>query len=94
MLMHVLASRLGVRRHIALLHNLQLYYPSQRQRGHTNENPTVSEFLKNTQSLRVINLINIRHITGNCQGSKRKTYDLESAQLNLPLKKRKRHHSH
>jgi len=47
--------------------------------------------MKNTQSLRVINSILIAEITGhgNCRGSKRKVYDLESVDLNNPFKKRK-----
>ena len=49
--------------------------------------------MRNTQSMRVINSIWIKDLTGNCRGCKRKAYDLESVELsdiNKPLKKRKR----
>ena len=51
----------------------------------TNENPRVAELLKNTQSIRVINSIRVKDITGNCRGCKRKSYE--------PLKKQRRHRS-
>ena len=75
---------------------LEKFFGCQRQTGRTNENPTVAEFIKNTQSLRVINSIAVADITGrgNCRGSKRKAYDLESVDLNKPINKRKRHVSH
>ena len=72
---------------------LEKFFGCQRQRGATNENPTVAEFLKNTQSMRVINSIWVKDLTGNCRGCKRKAYDLESIELSdisKPLKKRKR----
>ena len=34
---------------------LEKFFGQQRQRGRTNENPNVFEFIKNTQALRVIN---------------------------------------
>jgi hypothetical protein len=34
---------------------LEKYFGCQRQRGGTNENPTVESFLKNTEALRVVN---------------------------------------
>ena len=76
---------------------LEKFFGVQRQRGRTNENPSVAEFLNNTQSVRVINTIWLKDITGNCRGCKRKSYDLESVNLNdlnQPLKKRKRHKSY
>ena len=75
---------------------LEKFFGCQRQKGRANENPTAGEFLKNKQSLRVINSINIKEVTGqlgNCRGTKRKDYDLENPILNMPLKKRKRRHS-
>ena len=42
----------------------------QRQRGATNENPNISQFLKNNQALRVINSIQIDTSKGNTRGSK------------------------
>ena len=72
---------------------LEKFFGRQRQRGRTNENPTVAEFLKNTQSLRVVDSIWIEDIVGNCRGSKRKAYDLEYVDLNKPLQKRRRWHT-
>ena len=72
---------------------LEKFFGIQRQQGKSNENPTVAQFLKNTQSIRVINSIWLKDITGNCRGCKRKSYDLESVDLNEPLKKRRRHTS-
>ena len=75
---------------------LEKFFGCQRQRGRVNENPTAAEFVKNTQSLRVINSICVNNITGNCRGTKHKSYDLESGDLHKPLKKRprKRNKSH
>ena len=75
---------------------IEKFFGCQRQKGRSNENPTVAEFIKNTQSLRVINSIWLKDITGNCHGCKRKSYDLESVNMqsiNRPLSKRKRHGS-
>ena len=72
---------------------LEGFFGCQRQCGRTNENPTVCQFLKNTQSICVINSICVDEITGNCHGCKRKSYDLEYVDLNQPLKKRHRHYS-
>jgi len=72
---------------------LEKFFRCQRQKGRTNDNPKVHEFLCNTQSLRVIDSIQVDAITGNCRGMKRKAYDLEMADLNKPLKKRRRHYS-
>ena len=72
---------------------LEKHFGCQRQMGRTNDNPKVHEFLSNTQSLRIIDSININEITGNCRGTKRKTYDLECVDFKKPLKKRKRHAS-
>lgn len=69
---------------------LEKFFGCQRQQGRTNDNPSISEFYKNTQSLRIIDSINIHEVTGNCRGTKRKSYDLESVNLNRSLKKRKR----
>jgi len=70
---------------------LEKFFGCQRQKGRSNENPTLADFLKNTQSLRVINSLGLECVTrGNSQGTKHKVYDLESAQLSQPLEKRKR----
>lgn len=72
---------------------LEKFFGCQRQKGRTNDNPTAYEFMKNTQALRVIDSIQVKDITENCRGTKRKSYDLESVDLCKPLKKRKRHTS-
>lgn len=74
---------------------LEKFFGCQRQKVRANENPTASEFLKNSQSLRVIDSICVKDITGqgNCRGTKRKDYDLENPYFEMPLKKRKRRHS-
>ena len=69
---------------------LEKFFSVQRQQGQSNEKPTVSWFLKNTQGLKVINSIWLKDITGNCRGCKRKSYNLESvdlSELNKPHKK-------
>ena len=42
---------------------LEKFFGCQRQSG-TNDNPTVAQFLKNTQNLRVINSICLKEVTG------------------------------
>lgn len=46
---------------------LEKYFGQQRQRGRVNENPSVKEFLHNTQALRVISNT-CSKIRGNCRG--------------------------
>jgi hypothetical protein len=66
---------------------LEKYFGEQRQKGRTNENPTASQFLKNQQSLRVVNSIKINTSKGNTRGHKR----LNHVPLDdEPLPKRKR----
>ena len=72
---------------------LEKFFGCQRQMGRTNDNPTIHEFLCNAQSLRVIDSINVNEMTGNCRGTKHKTYDLESIDFNQPIKKRRRRRS-
>ena len=62
----------------------------QQQAGRANEIPTVVEFIKNTETFRVINSIWIDNIVGNCRGWKSNEADLNAAMQ--PLKKR--HHCH
>ena len=47
------------------------FFGCQRQRGRVNENPTVTEFCKNTQKLRVINSVCLDSVKGNCRGEKK-----------------------
>lgn len=68
---------------------LEQFFGIQRQKGGTNENPTVKEFSKNTQVLRVINgtCTNVRR--GNCRGSKT-SYDMEKESAPLPRRGQKK----
>ena len=45
---------------------LEKFFGLQRQRGKVNEHPSVQEFIKNTQALRVIKIAKIS-IKGNCR---------------------------
>ena len=47
---------------------LEKFFGCQRQRGRVNENPTVTEFCKNTQKLQVINSVCLDSVKGNCRG--------------------------
>jgi len=47
--------------------------------GRNNENPTVSEFIKNTENIRVISGIWIDNILRNCQGYKVDDTDIHMA---------------
>lgn len=71
---------------------LEKFFGMQRQRGATNENPNISQALKNTQALRVINTT-CRHVTvkkGNTRGND-STDAEQDENFNEPLKKRKRY---
>lgn len=68
---------------------MEKYFGQQRQRGKTNENPNVAQFLKNAQALRVINGVCRDVVKGNCRGSATDcTLDVE----NSPLPRRKYDH--
>lgn len=67
---------------------VEKFFGCQRQRGGTNENPTVAEFCKNTQALRVIGNFCRPSVRGNCRGSKSHLPICEEE--NEPLPKRRR----
>ena len=69
---------------------LEKFFGCQRQRGGVNENPTVKEFCKNTQALRVINSACQNVSRGNCRGNRGQSIDWEKE--NTPLPKRRRTH--
>ena len=54
---------------------LEKIFGCQRQRGGTHDNPTVQEFYKNTQALRVVNSMCVGSIKGNCHGARDSTID-------------------
>ena len=66
---------------------LECFFGQQRQRGRVNENPSVLEFVQNTQALRVINTT-CANIKGNCRGLQQTfTEGIETA----PIRKRRKH---
>ena len=67
---------------------LEKFFGCQRQRGCVNENPTVTEFCKNTQKLRVINSVCLDSVKGNCWG-KKGTEPIDMEKENRPLPRRK-----
>ena len=66
---------------------LEKYFGCQRQRGGTNENPTVQQFCKNSQALRVVNSVCGHIPRGNCRGRKE---SIDWEQENRPLPKRRK----
>ena len=64
---------------------LEKYFGRQRQRGAVNENPTVYQFLKNNQALRIVDSIKIDTSQGNTCG----TNEDEIIISGLPTKHRK-----
>ena len=65
---------------------LEKHFGKIRQRGATNDNPTVSEVLRSTQTIRVVSGVWVDDITGNCRGQKAKF----GGDQNAPLAKRPR----
>ena len=53
---------------------LENIFGIQPQVGRSNENPTIDQFVKNTQDIRIIDSISLAKIGGNCCGTKRKVY--------------------
>ena len=68
---------------------LECFFGCQRQRGGTNDNPTVQNFFANTQALRVVNSFCRGPVKGNCRGSTSSNETSHSSDL-APLPKRKR----
>ena len=78
---------------------LEKPFGQQRQRGRVNENPNVSQFIKNTQALRVVNGICRDAVKGNCRGSNKAqkrgrkcALQLDKENISAPLPKRKCKH--
>jgi len=67
---------------------IEKFFGVQRQSRRSNENPTVLEFIKNTENIRVISGIWIDNILGNFHGHKVEDSDIHLAMK--PLRKRKR----
>lgn len=67
---------------------IEKFFGMQRQAGRAHQNPTAAEFLKNTETFRVISSIWVDDNVGNCRGRKSNDTDLHAAMQ--PLRKRKR----
>ena len=70
---------------------IEKFFGMQRQAGRAHQNPTVAEFIKNTETFRVISSIWLDDIIGNCRGRKSNDTDLHAAMQ--PLNKRKQRHN-
>ena len=68
---------------------IEKFFSCQRQRGGTNENPTVPEFYENTQGLRVVNSFCKHNASGNCRGGMEEVG--QSNKENRLLNKRRSH---
>ena len=70
---------------------LENFFGCQRQRGGTGDDPTVAEFVKNTNALRVIDTVcgNVSVSRGNCRGNKE---SIDDEKENTPLCKRRCYH--
>ena len=66
---------------------LERFFGCQRQRGAVHDNPTVTEFLKNTQALQVVNSVARAPLRGNCRGGNQDIVEKENSE---PLPKRPR----
>lgn len=71
---------------------LECFFGCQRQRGAVHNNPTVQEFLKNTQALRVVNSVARGPLRGNCRGGNQDVNVIDK-ENNEPLPKRPRKNS-
>ena len=69
---------------------LEIFFGCQRQRGGTHDNPSVNEFQKNMQALRVINsFARGPAAKGNCRGFDGDYTEVDTQKENKPLPKRK-----
>ena len=72
---------------------IKKFFGQQRQRGSSNDNPNVSQFVKGTQALRVINTT-CADVKGNCRGSNHKAEKTQkwiADKENRTLPRRKNH---
>ena len=69
---------------------LEKFFGCQRQRGGAHDNPSVLDFCRNTQALRVINNLCGNVKKGNCRGNKMdESIDINDKE-NVPLPKRRK----
>ena len=72
---------------------LEKYFGMQRQSGGTNDNPTVMEFAKNSDTLRLVGNMWFDDAKGNCRKSNSIKQSIEDTKV-LPLRKRQRYTAH
>ena len=66
---------------------LENFFGCQRQRGGAHDNPTVAEFEKNIQALRVINSFARGPATGNCRGFSNESIFFSHPVIIVPAKR-------
>ena len=66
---------------------LECFFGQQRQKGGGSDNPTVSQFIASTSSLRVQGSVSVQPLRGNCR---RKRTKIDVAAECEPLPKRRR----
>ena len=71
---------------------LEKYFGMQRQCGGTNDNPTVRDFAKNSDTLRLVGNMWFDDAHGNCRKSNSTKQSIEDTK-HLPIRKRKRRSS-
>ena len=71
---------------------LEKYFGMQRQKGKSNDNPTVLEFVKNNETIRLVGTMWFDDPKGNCRKSQAIQQSIADTKL-LPLRKRKRRSS-
>ncbi len=69
---------------------LEKFFGRQRQRGGVNENPTIAQFLKGNQALRVINSIDLDITRGNTRGSNQSSLPGQENAKPLPKRQKKK----
>ena len=69
---------------------LEKHFGMQRQKGKSNDNPTVMECIKNAETLRIVGNLWFNDKSGNCRGSRMRRI---AKTKELPLRKRQRRSS-
>ena len=68
---------------------IEKFFGCIRQKGCTNDNPNVSEFCKNTQTLRVVDSVCKPAVRGNCRGHQHnQSMDITKENEHIPKRKK------
>jgi hypothetical protein len=70
--------------------SLESYFGKQRSKGHYNDNPSVQQYLQNTNILRVVDQLSLDPIRSNIRGRKRTQTQDDAC---IPLPKRTSHNT-